>query len=202
MRSLALTRETVWRPAYSKRDPDPSKDYGVHGVEMIWALKGPAGAVTFMVFTNWMLSDLHGSGEYMTPRRRQHGDSLCAPMAAGFDHHSAYPLWPEYEDINNPSQEHCDFLDGRPCWFDGSVLNAGSLMALLYMEGGEAVWQRMERQYWDLFGKGHAFIDGVVWAMDEIDRRYPNLPPPVPPVVKLPERLRRRPRAHFQLERS
>jgi hypothetical protein len=42
-------------PAFDKRHPDPSKNYGIHGVELRMVLKGPKGAVQFVLFTNWQL---------------------------------------------------------------------------------------------------------------------------------------------------
>lgn len=50
-----LERITVFDPAFDKRDPDPKKNYGIHGVELRMVLKGPEGAVQFIVFTGWML---------------------------------------------------------------------------------------------------------------------------------------------------
>lgn len=42
-------------PAYDRRSPDPKKNYGIHGVELGMVLKGPKGAVQFLLFTNWQL---------------------------------------------------------------------------------------------------------------------------------------------------
>lgn len=45
-------------PAYDKRHSDPKKNYGVHGVELKFILKGEEGAVQFVIFTNWMLPNV------------------------------------------------------------------------------------------------------------------------------------------------
>jgi hypothetical protein len=42
-------------------------------------------------------------------------------------------------------------LDGSPCFYDGSGLNAAGVFALLVMEGSEAVWERLERYYRSTF---------------------------------------------------
>lgn len=42
-------------PAYDKRDLDPAKNYGVHGVELRMLLQGSEGAVQFVVYTNRQL---------------------------------------------------------------------------------------------------------------------------------------------------
>ncbi len=49
-----MQREITMTPAYDKRDPDPSKNYGVHGVNIVYVLKGKLGAVQFVLYTNWM----------------------------------------------------------------------------------------------------------------------------------------------------
>lgn len=38
--------------AYDKRNADPSKDGGIHGAQIRMVLKGEAGAVQFLLFTN------------------------------------------------------------------------------------------------------------------------------------------------------
>jgi hypothetical protein len=50
-----LERITEFAPAFDKRDPDPKKNYGIHGVDLRMVLKGEEGAVQFVLFTGWML---------------------------------------------------------------------------------------------------------------------------------------------------
>jgi hypothetical protein len=50
-----LERIIEFTPAFDKRDPNPKKNYGVHGVELRFVVKGEAGAVQFLIFTNWHL---------------------------------------------------------------------------------------------------------------------------------------------------
>lgn len=69
-----LTREISFSPAYDKRHIDPSKDYGIHGVEMRWYVKSSEGAVQFVVYTNWMLPST-----YKNWLEKVHG--LCPPSS-------------------------------------------------------------------------------------------------------------------------
>jgi hypothetical protein len=50
---IELTREFKMRPAYDKRP-----DYGIHGAEMLFYVKGPKGAIQFVVCTNWQLPNV------------------------------------------------------------------------------------------------------------------------------------------------
>ncbi len=47
-----------WQAAWDRRDPDPKKNYGVHGVTARWILLGPKGAIQFVVYTNWQLPNV------------------------------------------------------------------------------------------------------------------------------------------------
>ncbi len=42
-------------PAYDRRNPNPEIDYGIHGVELRYVLRGPLGAVQFVLYTNRQL---------------------------------------------------------------------------------------------------------------------------------------------------
>lgn len=198
--TLELRHETLWRPAWSKRDPDPSKDFGIHGVDMIWAVCGPAGAVTWGVSNNWFLSDLetHADIGLVEIRRRASANGyqhmMCVPFPWGLDYHSPVP-WPtnDWEPGFNgdmqkvfailgadpdsyrerkpePDDEHCAWLGDRPCWFAGSVLNANGPMALLMTEGGEAVWRRLEALYWERFRLGHVLLEACLEADAQLAR--------------------------------
>lgn len=50
-REVNLERIVRFEPAYDKRD----KNYGIHGVQVRFVLKGAEGAVQFLLYTNWQL---------------------------------------------------------------------------------------------------------------------------------------------------
>jgi hypothetical protein len=48
----------------------------------------------------------------------------------------------------------CPYLDGAPCFYDGSCLAANAMLKVLIAEGGEAVWKQLEERYNDQFMNG------------------------------------------------
>lgn len=47
----------------------------------------------------------------------------------------------------------CEYLDGEPCYYDGSSLNAVDVMKILIEQGSEAVWKYLEECYHEQFDK-------------------------------------------------
>ena len=118
-------RLTEWSAAYDKRHPDPSKNYGIHGVECRWVLKGGRGAVQFLIYTDWHLPAVAASlaEKCRTPRDIT---LFFQPMGADVGYHA---LMPQY-DSQTPTP-NCPYLDGQPCYYDGSGLAAKTMLALL-----------------------------------------------------------------------
>lgn len=167
-------------PAYDKRDPDPKKNYGIHGVELRMVLKGPLGAVQFVLYTNWQLP-------HVTKENRERikigilTDTFMAdllePMPADLGCHSPKPLyegqlpmgaerfdWDKKEtlhgetgDIEIPTRVKtdtftpCEYLDGGPCYYDGSTLNAERIFNVLIAEGSAGVWRELRKYYEEIF---------------------------------------------------
>ena len=146
-----MPRRIEFTPAYDKRDPDPQKNYGIHGVEIRWLLEGPRGVIQFVIYTNWHLPevqlelDLRSLGaDLLTLQCSYH------PQPADIGYHSYTPL---REWQKEPTFESCEYLRGKPCYYDGSSLGARVFFQLLVKEGQEAVWQRMEEYYRKTFGE-------------------------------------------------
>lgn len=127
--------------AWDKRDKDPSKNYGIHGVEMRFVLKGPEGAVQFLLYTGWHLPEV----------TREIGQQK--PMPADLGYHSPTPRHEGQEQMNDG--KGCEYLDGKPCYYDGSGCNAYGMWEVLLKEGSEGVWKALECVYSDLFTKDH-----------------------------------------------
>ena len=136
-----LIREIRMRPAYDKRNEDPSKNYGVHGAELGFYLRGEAGAVQFIIFTNWHLPHVHA--EWNARGCREPRFCGYKPMPADIGYHSKMP---RYEGQTMLTSE-CEFTGGGPCYYDGSGLNAEEGFKILVAEGHEAVWKWMENYY-------------------------------------------------------
>lgn len=141
-----MERIVEFTPAFDKRDPDPSRNYGVHGVELRMVLKGDKGAVQFVLFTNWMLPHVQKEMDERMDRRLEHGHYLCHPLPADLGYH-----WntPRYEDQD---ASKCTYTPNGVCYYDGSSLNAERIYEILLCEGSEGVWRELEAYYNSLAG--------------------------------------------------
>lgn len=140
-----FSREITFRAAYDKRNPEPSKNYGIHGVDMTWLLKGPLGVVQFVVSTNWYLP--HVQREFDAKRGPDFDPYMFhKPSPTDIGYHSPKPMYEGQE----PLTEDCGVLGGR-CYYDGSGLQAEDVFKILLEEGSEGVWKEMERRYYHLF---------------------------------------------------
>lgn len=104
-----------FRPAFSRRDPDPAKDYGVHGVEIHFGLRGPDGAVTFVLYTGWLLPETVGTPDAGEPLGGwRYGKALVErgsyPMPAQVSYHLPEPRH-DYE----TGADDCEWIGGGPC---------------------------------------------------------------------------------------
>lgn len=122
-----LKRTVTWRPAYDKRDPDPEKNCGVHGMDLRFILSGPKGAAQFVVYTGWHLAHV-----------RERPMSV-QPADVGY-----HALKPAYED---QTQMDCDLVEGGKCYYDGSGLQAEELFDRFVAEGEEVVWAELLMVY-------------------------------------------------------
>ena len=115
-------------PAYERR-----RDHC--GCKLRMVLKGKLGAVHLVIFTGW----------YIDPEARAHSD----PSGADLGYHSPRPF---YED-QSIALESCKYLDGKPCYCDGSVLNADRVFEeVLIPKGSDGVWEYLEGYYTEKFG--------------------------------------------------
>ena len=108
-------------------------DGGSHGIVplRIWfALVGPKGAVHWLLNTGWK------------PRSVPESGSLGPyPRAWDIGFHSRTPL---HEDV--PAGAPCDVLNGVPCYYDGSALNAPQFVPDFLTHPG-AVWDALRTEY-------------------------------------------------------
>lgn len=138
-----MKREITITPAFDKRDSDPSRNYGIHGCDMRFYLTGEKGVIQFVLSTNWHLPHVH---EELAGRR---AGWLCKPMPVDLGYHSSVPMYEGQSLLT----ECCEVLGGRPCYYDGSTLNAESIYEIMLREGSEGVWRELERYYEQTFGE-------------------------------------------------
>jgi hypothetical protein len=143
--AAVFKREIKFRSAFDKRHSDPSKNYGVHGVEIAFYLHGPEGVVQFIIYTNWHLPNVQEEFDSKHPSS-EYPYLFHKPMAADLGYHSRKPMYEDQE----PLTEDCDFLGGK-CYYDGSTTNAEDVFKILLAGGDEAVWKELERCYARMF---------------------------------------------------
>ena len=115
-----------WSPAYGS-------ETGIGSAVMTWYVRGEAGVVQFQTLTGWYLPQ--------TVRKE-------SPMPSDLGYHSLYPQY----DGQKSFLKECPLLSGRPCYYDGSTLNAQRPFDLLLAAGGDAVWNYLDEYYTKLFG--------------------------------------------------
>jgi hypothetical protein len=133
-----LERIVRVRGAYDKRDPDPSKNYGIHGMDLLFILKGPLGAVQFLVFTPMHLPHVQ---EELWRNNRHRDWNPFKPMGADIGYHAPHA---QYE---GQSPMKCDLMPSGECYYDGTGLGAEEFMPTFLSEGSDAVWTMLEQRY-------------------------------------------------------
>lgn len=136
-----MERIVEFSPAFDRRDPNPNKNYGIHGVDLRMVLKGPLGAVSFLLFTNWQLP--HVREEDRKKPRPYYQD----PTPADIGYHSTTPTF----EGQTVSTDSCPYLDGKPCYSDGSSLQSNDVFNILLEKGSAGVWEELERRYNSVF---------------------------------------------------
>lgn len=138
-----LEESVQFTPGYNC--PDMSmQGHGVHGMEIVWLLRGPAGAVQVIFGTDWIPGELR-PGHGISPdgtRGWQRHDGLWStdPWGRGLGIHSRVP---QYE---GHRAEECGLLGG-PCFYDEHLLGADPLIVPFLERGEQAVWDALESAY-------------------------------------------------------
>lgn len=128
-------------PAFDKRNPDPSKNYGIHGMDFKWVLVGPKGATQFEIFTNWQLPHVQKELE------RKKETCLSTPIPADWGFHSPIPQYEEAKVV----VDDCTYLGGKPCYYDGSGLRARDIYNEFTEKGEDWLWGKLLEYYNELF---------------------------------------------------
>jgi len=132
-----MERAVVFQPGYRT----DRKTYGLHGMDITWLLRGPLGVAQFVVFTHWTPGEV-GHIDWLSRK-------ISSPMAADLGYHA---LCAQY-DGQTPMGD-CDYLDDRPCFYDGSSLQAQELFARFVIEGDAVIWRELGERHDDLLIPG------------------------------------------------
>lgn len=135
-------------PSFYLIRPEPNRNYGVSNVRLVFYLKGEKGAVQWMIGTEWGIKPTRehlaqfGFNKYDDPRQ---------PKGWDLGYHA---FEPQYEG-QSVQADSCPVLDGKPCFYDGSVLDAELLVEGFLAEGTDWLWQRLAEVYRHQFEGGH-----------------------------------------------
>lgn len=164
-----------FKAAYDKRHVDPKKNYGIHGLQIFFVLKGKLGAISFSLSTNWQLPHVQKEWESKDGEFSMFRD-LHTPRASDISYHSPIPMFEgqrqtgatrlDFEDrerlegtnIDFPKTKEtgtftpCEWLDGKPCYSEGSGFDADRYFNALLEGGDEGLWKTMEEYYEIRFG--------------------------------------------------
>lgn len=130
-----------FRAAFNRRDPDPKKDFGIHGAEAFFCLRGPAGAVTFTLYTGWHLPEVVGAEDASYRYGKTLAEQGHYPMPATISYHS-----PVRREDYETGQESCDWIGGVPCFGDGTFIADPAFEALI-RGGTDGLWEYLEGWY-------------------------------------------------------
>lgn len=152
---------TKFYPAWDRTDPDPKKNYGIHCVDLLMLLKGELGAVQFKMLTQWYPKGVNN--RIVKETLRDHMDPFSepgisfertielhlSPMPSDIGYHSPKPMYDDQKGMG----DSCEWLDGKPCYYDGSSLEAENVYDILLKEGSDGVWKYLEEYYINVFGE-------------------------------------------------
>lgn len=143
-----LIRELLIYPGFDKRNPEPSKNYGIHGCEVVFYIHSPrrSKTVQFKAYTDWLPLNVqeeehNKSGSY-NPTATHVG---VQPMGADLGYHSPKPMY------KGQTRMDCDLSKRGYCYYDGSSLNADRVRDVMLKEGSEGVWRELEEYYNEIF---------------------------------------------------
>ena len=142
-RKPKLTRSIDFTPAFDRRDKDPNKNYGIHGVDLLFHLKGPKGAVTLVVYTNWHLP--HVTEEFVNDCAK-YGSSAdihakFLPYAAELCVHHLTPCYPGH------NSQPCNLNPDKICYPSFYYSDAKDYLNVLISQGQEALWTKLTELY-------------------------------------------------------
>lgn len=150
--------------AYDLRRLEPSRNYGIHNMEIQFAVIGAKGAVTITMSTGWYLP--RNQRDYVISRSKGYPwdiEDLARPNIVDVGYHAKAP---QYE--GQDARADCHLLGG-PCYYDGTSLWGNEAWRDGFLHGGtEWLWPKMEEYYW------HRFYDDPLPDLTPVPRPHPD----------------------------
>jgi len=150
-----LKREVFFEAGYDKRNSDPKKDYGISAMKIRFVLSGDKGACQFLISTDWYLPNIQKekSNDFEF-NRLSRGINGLKPSGWDIGYHVLTSQYEGQEPIDNK----CEYLNGQPCFYDGSGLQAEEFIPEFLAGGSDAVWKMLEERYKQRF-EADAILD-------------------------------------------
>ncbi len=142
---MTFERIVDFRGGYDLRSGNPGQNYGIHNMEIMFAVKGPLGAVSITISTGWYPKNVQEEQGSML------GSSFTR-IQPWFTDVGSHRKVPKYK--GEYAVEHCKLTDGV-CYADGTSLWGDEEWKEGFLTGGtDWLWPRMEQLY------RHWFEDG------------------------------------------
>ncbi len=149
-----MKREIKFYPGYNcikfeckfgseKCIPDGGGSHGSHGLDIVFFVHGDKGVVQFKLSTGWEPQQVSESRIGHRELSLNNSYSHLFPMATDLGYHSYKPHYKGH----TPIQDKCEILGGKPCYYDGSSLNANDAFYTLLNGGEEELWKFLEGYY-------------------------------------------------------
>jgi hypothetical protein len=116
-------------------------DAGHHGVELRFTLKGPSGAVSLTVFTDWMLAS---SREWLEKRFPDDAAKRYPTMATVVSHSPT-----QLHEHMTRSRDACPYVEGGTCYGDVSFSMSDDWLEDFIAGGTDFLWPKLREVYRD-----------------------------------------------------
>lgn len=135
-------------PEWRTPEMKPGANYGIVDCQLRMILKGPLGAVQFVVSTGWYPPHVYYDEQL------RWGVVTTRPLGVDVGYHSPVPRYEGQEAMAGPGE--CPYVpEGKPCYYDGSGLLADEWVHdILLRKGSDGIWEALEAEYRRLFVEG------------------------------------------------
>ena len=139
------------RPPFDKRDPDPCKNYGIGALSLFFVLKGKKGAISLHLGTKLYLAKQFREWQIKGESYPFSNPSDECMDCWDVSYHSPKKRYKGQTVASNK----CEWLDGKPCFCDGSALRGrDDKVVENYLEKGDSwIWEYLEKIYREVFIK-------------------------------------------------
>jgi hypothetical protein len=136
-REDGLEESVQFIPGYNCPVPG-GPGHGVHGMEVRWFLRGPAGPVWLRMGTDWIPGERYPGHGLSPDGSYQPRD----PDGFGLGYHARVPQYEGQE----AERGDCDLIGG-PCYCDMSYTGSDEPVKRFVTEGEKAIWDALEMAY-------------------------------------------------------